>query len=311
MPSVRPRRQTVPIRRAIGPRSRTLSTPEGTRYNWRLVSLFVYVVVLVVLGIASRRRDRSLVSDVPRHSGVRWLRQFAVQDGKNRQIAISADGSHVAAAVRSEAGLTIQIWSTADGRLRDCWPVPDWTPSALALSANGQFAACGLFRRRPDDKAWEAGVIVLNHPGNATGIDARIAAGEQVIASLAFSPDASRLAILAPTRLAVHNAPIGGKQSCSSRTPSVPIASPFRLMASRWRPQRIETSKFSICRRKNGGGSGKSLTACTRSPFRRTGSSWRPSSTMHRRRYGIWPRASPSPNCRSLPTRRALFQWRD
>src|SRR5580658_1276036 len=104
MPSVRPRRQTVPIRRAIGPRSRTLSTPEGTRYNWRLVSLFVYVVVLVVLGIASRRRDRSLVSDVPRHSGVRWLRQFAVQDGKNRQIAISADGSHVAAAVRSEAG---------------------------------------------------------------------------------------------------------------------------------------------------------------------------------------------------------------
>ena len=184
-----------------------MSTPEGTRYNWRLVSLFVYVVVLVVLGIASRRRDRSLVSDVPRHSGVRWLRQFAVQDGKNRQIAISADGSHVAAAVRSEAGLTIQIWSTADGRLRDCWPVPDWTPSALALSANGQFAACGLFRRRPDDKAWEAGVIVLNHPGNATGIDARIAAGEQVIASLAFSPDASRLAILAPTRLAVHDAP--------------------------------------------------------------------------------------------------------
>lgn len=184
-----------------------MSAPQETRRNWRLIALFAIVVVLVGLEIAARR-GRKALSHVTRDPGVKWLRRLALPAGNFRAIAISADGSHIAAAVRGEAGLTIRVWDTAGGKLTNEWSVPDGTPSALALSANGQYIACGLYRPRADHKGWETSVTVLNVSApNAIRIEAQFAAGSGVIASLAFSPDASRLAVLGASRLAVHDAP--------------------------------------------------------------------------------------------------------
>jgi WD40 repeat protein len=192
----------------LSERLRHLSAAQNTRSNWRLISLCAIVGLIVILEIVARRGGRLSLSDVPHAAGVKWLRRLALPIGNFRAIALSSDGSHVAAAVRGEGDLKICVWQTADGKRVHEWPVPDWTPGALALSANGQFIACGLYRRRADDKNWEAYVIVLGRPApGAIRVEARFAAGDGVIASLAFSPDARRLAVLKAGSLAVYDAP--------------------------------------------------------------------------------------------------------
>jgi WD40 repeat protein len=147
-----------------------------------------------------------------RHPALKWRRTLRFEPGSDRQMAFAADGRHLAAAIRDDAGVRIRMWDTANGIVTHNWQTADWYPSAIALSPDGKHLACALHRFGPNGKAWETKVQLLTldySGGKVVHVSTGSAVGDQAVASMAFSSDGHSLAILAPLSLRVRDVPSG------------------------------------------------------------------------------------------------------
>ena len=172
---------------------------------WPAVVILVFGAILVVVYV-----QWFAAPVFARHPGLIWEGNIRCETGSDRCCAISPSGRLMAAAVRRDSGVILDIWNTADRSKASRWTIPDWDPCTIVFSPDGRSLALGLSRSTPregGDSESSVQVFDISRIPHGLGLRQDSYVGSGWLTSMAFSPDGHTLAILTTHGLKLWDVP--------------------------------------------------------------------------------------------------------